>query len=326
MISFAVSISMAMSVLVGGELEFKGAFPADVKTISIVMPASILPKAKFDRGKAALEKAGYRVKVAKRIDFKRVASAENRARDFEEAWLDPETDLVLCARGGTGAHEILDRLDWAKLRARRQRVLGFSNITRILNAMLKQEAGRPISGPSVSHLLYADADTIRFLPKAVGSEPIAVQVNSLKAGACRGTACGGHISNFLQGLKNGTGISPEGRIVFLESIGGSVETTRKMLDELLRRGYLAKSAGIVFGDISPTDEVWRKQKKENPQAADEALAVLKRDFAAKAPCPVFDGYPYGHVPKSYAIDFLRTYEITADGKLTAAPLVSTPAR
>jgi len=317
---------MAMAACAAENLDFAGAFPTDVKTISVVMPASILPKAKFDKGKAALEKAGYKVKVAKRISFKKVADAADRAKDFEEAWLDPETDLVLCARGGTGAHEILDKLDWEKLRARRQRVLGFSNITRILNAMLKQEAGRPISGPSVSHLLYADADTIRFLPKAVGNEPIVLQVRPLKAGACRGTACGGHIANFLQGLKDGRGVSPDGRIVFLESIGGSVETTRRMLNELLRHEYLAKSAGVVFGDITLTDKAWKKRKQENPQAADAEIAALKRDFAKKAQRPVFDGYPYGHVPKSYAIDFLRTYEITADGKLTAAPLpaASTP--
>ena len=37
--------------------------------------------------------------------------------------------------------------------------------------------------------------------------------------------------------------------------------------------------------------------------------------AAKMTCPVFEGYPYGHVPKSFAIDFLREKTITADGVL-----------
>jgi hypothetical protein len=32
-------------------------------------------------------------------------------------------------------------------------------------------------------------------------------------------------------------------------------------------------------------------------------------------CPVYEGYPYGHVAKSYAIDFLREKTITPEGIL-----------
>ena len=45
------------------------------------------------------------------------------------------------------------------------------------------------------------------------------------------------------------------------------------------------------------------------------MEQIKKDFAAKVTCPVYDGYPYGHVPVSYAIDFLRMKTITADGVL-----------
>ena len=52
-------------------------FPPEIKTIGVVMPASILAKKKFDAGIAALSNAGFRVKVAPRMDFKKVATAQD---------------------------------------------------------------------------------------------------------------------------------------------------------------------------------------------------------------------------------------------------------
>ncbi len=43
---------------------------------------------------------------------------------------------------------------------------------------------------------------------------------------------------------------------------------------------------------------------------------LKRDFAARAGCPVYDGYAYGHIPVSHAIDFRREVSVSEDGTMT----------
>ena len=46
-----------------------------------------------------------------------------------------------------------------------------------------------------------------------------------------------------------------------------------------------------------------------------AVAKLKRDFAAKVDCPVWDGYPYGHIPRNFAIDFQREVAVSEAGEL-----------
>ena len=74
-----------------------------VRTVALVMPASILPKADFDCGRDRLEAAGFKVKVMPRLDFEKVAPVADRVADLEQAWMDSEVDLVLCVRGGTGA-------------------------------------------------------------------------------------------------------------------------------------------------------------------------------------------------------------------------------
>ena len=302
----------------GGALDFSGCLPADrIRTIALVMPASIQSKAQFDRGKAALEAAGYKVKVMPRLDFAKVAPVEDRVADFEQAWMDPEVDLVLCARGGRGAEDLLDKIDWAKLRTRKQRVLGFSNITMILNAMLKEKAGHPFSGSTLSQFLYARRPTFDWMAKAFAEDgPMPeVKLRALRPGACSGTACGGHIVLVLRGVQMGWVADTEGRIVFLETNPREPAVVRDTLDELVSRGYFKKCAGVVFGDMAAGGPNKTKLSGLARKKAKAEIEQIKKDFAAKMTCPVYEGYPYGHVSVSYAIDFLREKTITADGVL-----------
>ena len=89
-----------------------------MKTVGVVMPASVYEQQKFDRGVEALRNAGYRVKVAPRIKFDNLAPPFDRAADLVDVWTDPEVDLVICARGGHGVENILPYLDWNRLHER----------------------------------------------------------------------------------------------------------------------------------------------------------------------------------------------------------------
>ena len=314
----AMSTAMAVGAAEKAPLDLAGCFPTGIiRTVALVMPASIQPKANFDRGKAALEAAGYKVKVMPRLNFKKVAPVVDRVADFEQAWMDPEVDLVLCARGGTGAEDLLDKLDWAKLRTRKQRVLGFSNITMLLNAMLKEKAGCPFSGPTLSQLLYAKRPSLDWLAKALEVEkPMPdVKLTPLRPGACKGLACGGHTTLVLKGIQMGWAADTKGRIVFLETSTREPSVIRKTLDDIVASGYFNGCAGVVFGELTPGAPDRKKLTGVALAAARLEVAKIRRDFAAKMTCPVYEGYPYGHVPVSYAIDFQREKTITAEGIL-----------
>lgn len=283
--------------------DLKGSLSDKVKTIGIVMPASIAKYSDYARCKAWFEYAGYKTKAAPRISFKKRASVADRVADFEEMWMDPEVDLVFCVRGGSGAQDLIGKLDWAKLRTRGdQKVLGFSNITWLLNAMLNEKAGHPISGPSLTQVRYLEKPSLEWLGKVLGNEPLPPQsLNVLHAGACSGLPCGGHLA-MLDGLR-GRKQLPEakGRVIFIESSPRKIEQVRKALNNLEQCGWFKEAAGVVFADIQTKPA--------------EELAAIKRDFAAKVSCPVYEGYHYGHVPVSFAIDFRRPVKIDAEGKL-----------
>ena len=313
-----IIMSAALGAVEHRALDFRGCFPTGVvKTVALVMPASVYNKRNYEYGKAALEAAGYKVKAMPRLNFKKVASVEDRVADFEQAWMDPEVDLVLCIRGGTGAEDLLDKLDWAKLRTRNQRVLGFSNITMLLNAMLKEKAGHPFSGPTLSQLIYAKPETLSWLSKTVAEEkPMPdVKLTPLRPGACKGLACGGHTALVLKGIQMGWAADTKGRIVFLETSVREPSVIRKTLDDIVASGYFNGCAGVVFGELTPGGPNRKKLTGAALAAARAEVAKIRRDFAAKMTCPVYEGYPYGHVNKSFTIDFLREKTITAEGIL-----------
>ena len=318
MIAAFAGVALALGAAEPTTLDLRGCFPTGVvRTVALVMPASIYNKKNYDLGKAALEKAGYKVKAMPRMNFKTVASVADRVADFEQAWMDPEVDLVLCVRGGVGAEDLLDKIDWAKLRTRKQRVLGFSNITMLLNAMLKEKAGHPFSGPTLSQLIYARPETLSWLAKALEEEkPMPdVKLTPLRPGACKGLACGGHVALVLKGIQMGWAADTKGRIVFLETSIREPSVIRKMLDDVVASGYFNGCAGVVFGELTPGGPDRKILTGAALSAARAEVAQIRKDFAAKMTCPVYEGYPYGHVNKSFAIDFLREKTITADGIL-----------
>lgn len=298
--------------------DFKGCLSDRVKTIGLVMPASLPNRKDYLRCKAWFEYAGYRVKEAPRMNFENVASAADRAADFEDMWLDPEVDLVFCVRGGRGAQDLIDIIDWKKLKARPdQRVLGFSNITWLLNTMLRQNVGHPISGPSLTQFRYLERSTLEWLREVfLEAELLPQQLKALREGAFSGLPCGGHI-DILNGMAKRK-VLPDatGRVVFLECSTRQPKLMKGYLDTILESGWLKDCAGIIFGDMTPGDA---QMKKLEGLAREEALSEIeqiRKDFTARVTCPVYEGYDYGHIPRNFAIDFRRAALVSKEGVLT----------
>jgi muramoyltetrapeptide carboxypeptidase LdcA involved in peptidoglycan recycling len=76
-----------------------------------------------------------------------------------------------------------------------------------------------------------------------------------------------------------------------------------MLGEMTAKGVFDKAAAVVICDF-------------NSKAPKAETREKLRAFAEKISCPVFSGFPYGHIANTSIVDFRRPLSITADGKLT----------
>ena len=288
-------------------IDFRGLFPPDVKTVGIVSVSSLIPTNVFVRGTNLLVKAGYRVKAMPNI--LKMESPEVKAKLFEQAWLDPEIDFLLFSRGGQGASSVISRIDWNRLRGRNMRVLGFSDVTLVLGAMLAKGAGVPISGPSLSTLsTYSSRESRERLRMVLDGTPPPLQLTPVKpcTAAVGGKPFGGLLSRIIVLSDMGYLPSFDGRIVFIECMPRYADSSESDLEKLRASGAFDKAAAIVFCDFN---RKWDKAK----------VKALFARFAARVPCPVFSGYPYGHVPKSFAIDCSRPLRISETGLLEWQP-------
>ena len=322
----------------------------DILTIGIVSISSVLNQDAFVAGTNILADAGFRVKVAPNVAQCRMVPPEERARLLEEMWLDPEVDLLLFSRGGEGAEEVVPLLDWDRLRARPDMpVMGFSDVTILLNAMLAKGVGHPISGPMLSYAtrltpearewtrgvlrgalgntaIPDNAGTIGNTGNTAGGLP-PVSLTQFKgvtaadfkpegrlpdgeaalngAGAVSAAgSMGGHVTRLHWLFQNGLAPSAAGRVVFLECTARhKAETVIADLTEMRKGGFFDGAAAVVLCDFRHKD------------AERAALDAFFAEFAADLPCPVFAGFPYGHVSEIRAIDFRREVIISPDGAL-----------
>ena len=289
---------------------FDGLFPSNIKTIALTaqsMPGDAPDK--IDECIDLLRKAGLNVKImphardnepgSRRED---IVDVNLRAADFEQAWLDPEVDLILCIRGGWGGIDLIEKLDWDKLRRRPDmRVIGFSDVTTIHMAMLHEKAGHPICGPSLRGLASADQESLEtFHTVLSGKAPAPVRLQVLRDGAAQGIILAGHLQRLSLMVETRFKPDPAGKVIFTECPRIGVEETTEAWEKLRKSGFFDSCSAVVFGRLNGCGE--------------EEETVIRK-LADSINCPAFCGFPYSHTPRNHMLDLFRSVRIERGGRL-----------
>ena len=278
---------------------FKGVFPPHIKCIAVLTPASVPNEEKMRLGVQMLERAGIKVKVmpntyAKVPKGKKSIPLPKRLSDFLAAWNDPEVDLILPTRGGTGAQQIPPKVDWDQLRKRNVILMGYSNITCLTGPMFSQKAGYPIQGPNLGSLVSCDDASLRHLKALLAGEvPEPVKLTALREGDVSGMVYAGHMALLLQVQKSPFKVDTTGRILFIECVRRPEKELKRVFNALKKLGFFEKCAGVVFCHFT----------RNFPDA--ESKMNFFKWMTSQLKCPVYYGYPYGHEPGIRALDFQR---------------------
>lgn len=279
-----------------------GIMPENVKTIACIAPGSYPGSKHHRKGIKLLQDAGYKIKImphafVRQKDIAR-APLEGRVSDFYAAWNDPEVDMIFCLRGGMGSEEVLDHLDWSKLKKRPELYFqGYSDVTLIVCALLAKGYGHPIAGVMSGSLPGLTDDSVDAMRKMNHGKKLGpIKVKTLIPGDCQGTPVGGSLWKLCRLTEKDYCPDTAGKIIFIEASKVKPAQVREKLYELLNKKFFEKSAGVVFGLFASC----------NPP---EELEKVFREIAPKLGVPVYSGYPFGHVPRCYSIDFMRPVRI-----------------
>ncbi|GAA2925101.1 LD-carboxypeptidase [Kitasatospora cinereorecta] len=229
--------------------------------VAVVAPSGPVPADRLERGLDLLRGWDLEPVVAPHVldthpELDHLAGTdEHRARDLQEAWCDPSVDAVLCARGGYGAHRMVDLLDWPALRAAGPKAfVGYSDITVLHEAFALRAGFSTLHGPMVAtEVFLKDAATQESLRTTL-FEPESVRTLGLDTaaplvpGRTRGITYGGCVS--LLAADAGTPharTSARGGLLVIEDITEDPYRLDGILTRLLRIGALDGVAGVACG-------------------------------------------------------------------------------
>jgi len=264
-------------------------------TVGIVAPAGPFEPKALDRGVAVLQEMGYAVRLAEGLFSKADYLAGDdtvRVAQLHEMFGDPSVDAVLCARGGFGALRLLPLLDFDLLASHPKALIGFSDITNLLNVIHLKTGMVTFHGPMACTLGKSDRQTRDSLQKALcGSEPVYIEVDDGMAvvkGKAEGRLMGGNLTTLCHLL--GTPFSPSFKdgILFLEEIGEALYRIDRMLTHMVMSGSLEGVTGFVLGSF------------KNCGTTAEIVDLVERRLGHYE-VPILAGLAAGHIDRNLTL-------------------------
>lgn len=262
--------------------------------VALVAPASSFPPEEIEAGVAELKRIGLDAVYDQSIFDKQrfvAGAAESRARAIHDAWSDPEIGALIAVRGGYGSAQLLPLLDTSLLRKACKPLIGYSDITALLNLYLQQGLAA-IHGPMIDRRLSKGPAAYHeesFRRVVMTAEPAGElrpdQVEALQPGTARGVLVGGTLTQLMASLGTPWAFDPPGEcVLFLEDVGERPYRIHRLLTQAAQAGILKRARAIVFGEFPGCDE----------PGGDPALRDVLRDFTAGFGGPVLFNFPSGH--------------------------------
>ena len=257
----------------------------EIRVIAPSMNWSAKRQRSYDRAKEALEELGFTVTFGKRVSSSErfgTGAVADRLADFHDAYRDPSVKLVMALHGGWSANALLPGIDWELVRQNPKPLLGFSDITVLVNALYAKTGVVQYLGPTFStlgHLPTRDYTMRNLLTVLQGGGPLSLQRSRmwerqrhgalsktrpwkvLQAGSGEGVLIGGNLGTFY--LLQGTPYQPTFDKPFILAVEDDDEAGKNSAREFDRRlesllqlpGVRENLRGLVVGRFQTTSRV-----------------------------------------------------------------------
>ena len=284
-------------------------------TVGVVAPASWFPYAELAEGLRIL-RDDWQLTVVEgdslhAIDGPFAGSDDLRRADLQRLFDDPTVRAVFAARGGYGCYRIADGLDLSGLQASPKWLVGFSDVTVLLNLLNKHGI---VSLHGLMPRQFGDSDRAASLESLrqwlFGEFPdhYAVPTHPLnRTGRATGPLIGGNLTLLINSLGTNTDIDFTGKILFIEDVGETLFSLDRMMTQLYRAGRLEKLAGLVVGQFTDM-----RDNLSLPFGQD-SFEIIANAISAYS-YPVLFDFPAGHVAFNLALPIGKTVELVVQKK------------
>jgi muramoyltetrapeptide carboxypeptidase len=234
---------------------------------------------------------------------------QQRSDDLQSMIDNDTIKAILCARGGYGTVQIIDNIDFSKLKNNPKWIIGYSDIT-VLHSYLNNLG---IASLHASMPINFETNTNESLTSLKNSlfgieKSIECKVHPFnRFGKIKAEIVGGNLSILYSLLGSDSDIDTDDKILFIEDLDEYLYHIDRMLMNLKRNGKFAKLKGLIVGGMSDMND------NDTPygKTAEEIISEHTKGYDF----PICFGFPTGHLEDNRTIRFGLTsvLEITENG-------------
>ncbi len=267
-------------------------------TVGVIAPAGMLvDQQRYRQGCEILKSLGFMLHEPEKpwpgYGYLADTDAE-RAAELHKVWADPQVKAIITLRGGFGSARLLHHLDLDLIRRQPKLLVGFSDISLLVNYLHQRCGLLCLHGPTLTTLPICNSSTLERLRACLMGgwrRSLNEDVEIVRAGQpAKGLLLAGNLSCLVSLLGTPYQIDCSGVILVLEDVNEPPYRIDRCLTQLAQSGQLSKAAGIILGQFSDA-------------ADDDRLARLRRhefvwnrvaELTAEADMPIWGNFPVGH--------------------------------
>lgn len=240
---------------------------------------------------------------------------DNRANELNQLFRDPDIKGIISLRGGYGCMRMLSRVDTNLVINNPKFLVGFSDITILLNYLYEQAGLVSLHGPVVTSLPGSTPETIaRLFRSLTGQHQATIDIPGLEilkdGPPVRAPVIGGNLASLVTMLGTWADCSWSGKIIILEDINEPLYKVDRMLTQLELAGKFENVRGVILGDFANASHHDSIEKIRYTEKIWERLVTLcyHRDIV------VWGNFPAGHNPTNHTFPIGMTGEMNKDRK------------
>lgn len=272
------------------------------QTVGLIAPGSSVDESRLQKAISTIKSLGLTPFHTDTILAKRGYLAGNdaeRLADLHLMFKNPKVDAIWCIRGGYGCTRLLPAIDYKLIRKHPKILIGYSDITALLQAIYKKtgligfHGPVAVSEPTDYSLHYLRQVLLQPSPQLIiknaqeniSSEKENYSIKVIRSGRAKGRLAGGNLSLISAMAGTDYAISIKNKILFLEDIGEKPYRIDRMLTQLRQAYDLNKAAAIVLGIFADCEG--GKGSLSLMETLQDRLGDLK--------IPVIYGMSFGHI-------------------------------
>src|SRR5690554_3580692 len=267
-------------------------------TIAVLAPAKGIEDEYIAFAVKTIENKGFKALVSKNCLGQHnyfSGTIKERIDDLQWAIDNDNVKAILCARGGYGCIQLLDRINWAAFLEGPKWIIGFSDVT-VFHQHLAKIGSASLHATMPLNFKTNSPAAIESLFDCLKTGKIQYDWETKhhnSVGVINGEVVGGNLA-VLCGLI-GTKHMPDyqNKLLFLEDVGEHLYAVDRYFYQLSKSGVFDQIRGLIVGDFSG-------MKDTNPPYGSDLQSIIKSHFTYQS-IPIAFDFPAGHLDDNRAL-------------------------